>query len=386
MWAWRVHVSVVRSRLVRPFDCRQAFASGRRPLRVLVIGSGPAVGWGVGSHDLGLPGTIARALAAATERGVVVNAVPHPSAGVKRLRRLLDGAAFERYDAIVLSGALADALRLEDPEPWEWRLRELLIHARSCGPRPVVWLGAQPVRSIRSYDSTAGGIVDAHARRLNALAREVCHDTGALYVGLDAPGSDVPHSLAPEVYRHWGRQIVDALAPASQERAAHRPPPPSSGADRVEAIDRLELSHRGGDRRLDGIVGMAQRTLGAEIAMLTILDDRTEWPLVAIGSEFGHIPIEQSVCLHTIQATDGMIVTDSALDDRFSASALATGPASLRYYAGYPVEAPDGTRIGALCVFGRSPRGQSEGEADLDVLRDLALLAQRELWRWAPAD
>ena len=62
-----------------------------------------------------------------------------------------------------------------------------------------------------------------------------------------------------------------------------------------------------------------------------------------------------------------------------------TGPAGLRYYAGYPVEAPNGTRIGALCVFGRSPRGTDEAESDLDVLRELALLAQRELWRWEPA-
>jgi hypothetical protein len=59
-----------------------------------------------------------------------------------------------------------------------------------------------------------------------------------------------------------------------------------------------------------------------------------------------------------------------------------TGPAHLRFYAGYPVEAPDGTRIGALCVFGRSPRDPAESESELDVLRELALLAQRELWRF----
>ena len=39
------------------------------------------------------------------------------------------------------------------------------------------------------------------------------------------------------------------------------------------------------------------------------------------------------------------------------------------------------TRIGALCVFSRSVRDAAEADTDLDVLRELALLAQRELWR-----
>jgi hypothetical protein len=49
----------------------------------------------------------------------------------------------------------------------------------------------------------------------------------------------------------------------------------------------------------------------------------------------------------------------------------------MRFYAGYPVEAADGTRIGALCVFDREPR--SADSIDLTALRDLALAIQREL-------
>jgi GAF domain-containing protein len=153
----------------------------------------------------------------------------------------------------------------------------------------------------------------------------------------------------------------------------------------VQAIARLKLSRRGGDARLDGIVVTAKRTLGTEIAMFTVLDDVKEWPLASTGAVLDEIPIEQSACIHTIQTVDGMVVPNAVEDPRFAGNALVTGPAGLRYYAGYPVEAPDGTRIGALCVFGRSPRERADGEADLDVLRELALLAQRELWRFATA-
>lgn len=385
MGLWRVHVMAVRSRLVRPLDGRQAFAAGRRTIRVLLVGSGPAMGWGVGSHDLALPGAMARALAAATGRGVVVDVAPHPSAGVKRLGRLLDRAGFERYDAVVLSGAVADALRLADSPGWADDLRRLVEHARSCGPRTVAWLGAQPILSIRSYDNAGGRIADEHAGRLNAAARRVCRETGALYVGLTAPAHPAPRRRrTPADYLFWARQIVDALAPALQEREPQRTAPAADGAVRVAAIERLKLSHRGGDPRLDGIVGSAKRTLGTEIAMFTVLDDRNEWPLASAGAGLESIPIEQSACLHTIQTDDGMVVPDAEQDDRFAANALVSGPAGLRYYAGYPVEAPDGTRIGALCVFGHAPRDRADGESDLDVLRELALLAQRELWRWTP--
>ncbi|MGO4534720.1 GDSL-type esterase/lipase family protein [Leifsonia sp. 2MCAF36] len=385
MVAWRAHVSGIRSRLVRPVGERQAYAAGRRALHVLIVGSGPAVGWGVGSHDLALPGAVARALAADTGRGAVVDVVAHPSAGVRRLRRLLPSAGPGRYDAVVLSGAVADAIRLARPEAWAAQLRRLLAEAQSHCAGPVVWLGAQPVSSIQPYNSASGRVADAHARRLNAVARQVCHEAGAVYVGLGAlSGRESHRHRTPADYLFWARQISDALAPALQERNAQQPATTDDGARRVGAIERLKLSQRGGDPRLDGIVATAKRTLGTEIAMFTVLDDRNEWPLSSTAAADMRIPIEQSACIHTIQTPDGMVVPDAAEDDRFATNVLVTGPAGLRYYAGFPVEAPDGTRIGALCVFGRSPRDRADGEADLDVLRELALLAQRELWRWAP--
>jgi hypothetical protein len=378
-------VAAVRARLVRPLDGRQGSVAGRRPLRVLLIGSGPVVGWGVGSHDLALPGAVARSLAAATDRGAVVDVVPHPSAGVRRLKRMVDAAGVDRYDAVVLSAAVADALRFAEPRRWGARLRRLLADVHQRGPSSVLWLGAQPIRSIRPYDTPSGLLADAHAERLNAIAREVCHDTGSVFVALSAPPRvDGRRHRTPGDYLFWARQIVDALAPSLQECASQRTAPTTEGADRVEAIERLKLSRRGGDARLEGIVGTAKRTLGTEIAMFTVLDDAREWPLASTGSVLDSIPIEQSACIHTIQTPDGMIVPNAVEDERFAGNALVTGPAGLRYYAGYPVEAPDGTRIGALCVFGRAPREQADGEADLDVLRELALLAQRELWRWEP--
>ena len=50
----------------------------------------------------------------------------------------------------------------------------------------------------------------------------------------------------------------------------------------------------------------------------------------------------------------------------------------MRFYAGYPLEAPGGERIGALCVIHREPRTFSS--ADAATLRSLALTAQALMW------
>jgi GAF domain-containing protein len=392
--AWRrlaarvrlLRVAGVRQGLARPTDSPQAFVAGRSSLRVLLAGSGPVVGWGVGSHDLALPGAVARAVAATTGRGVVVDVIADPTAGVRRLARLVRSADAGRYDVVILSGALADVVRMVEPTRWGDRVEALLRQARATGVPIVAWLGAQPIRSLPPFDEAFGSVVQDHAERLNRAAAEACRAAGATFVQLPAsPQAEGGRHRSPADYLFWARRIADALAPALIGHAIEDEYHASEPEDRVAAIERLRLAERKRDGRLTGLVGTAQRTLGAEIAMFTVLDDRTEWPLAAVGASLTEIPIEQSACLHTIQAPDGMVVPDAEHDERFASSALVTGPAHLRFYAGYPVEAPDGTRIGAMCVFGRTPRRASESEGDLDVLRELALLAQRELWRWDPA-
>jgi GAF domain-containing protein len=375
----------IGSATVRPSDSPQAFVAGRRTVRVLLIGSGPVVGWGVGSHDLALPGAVARALATTIDRGVVVDVVAHPTAGVRRLEKMLEAVDPARYDAIVLSATIADAVRLADPTSWAGRVSRVVERTRERGATSISWLGAQPIRSARPDDADVERIVQEHADRLNAAAREACRSSGAVFVDLwDPPHRDAERHRSPADYLFWGRQIADALAPGLEEHTDRAVAPQYKGADRVDAIERLRLEEHRSDARLENIVSTAKRTLGTDMAMFTVLDDAKQWLLASAGTREFEIPVEQSACIHTIRSSDGMVVTNATEDDRFAESVLVSGPVGLRYYAGYPVEAPDGTRIGALCVFGRAPRDVEDGDADLDVLRELALLAQRELWRWEP--
>jgi len=140
LWLWRV--ASARSRTIRPMDAPQAYASGRDSIRMLVVGSGPAAGWGVGSHDLALPGALARAMAATTGRGVVVDVLAGADIGVRTLRSTLADADLSRYAAIVVSVTMTDALHRADPVRWEGRMRSALDHIRSRSQGVVVWLGS----------------------------------------------------------------------------------------------------------------------------------------------------------------------------------------------------------------------------------------------------
>ena len=387
---WLASVGAARSHTIRPTDAPQVFAGGRDGLRILLAGSGPAAGWGVGSHDLALPGALARAVAATTQRGAVVDVVADASTGVRQLPRLLGTTDPSRYDVVVVSVTVTDALRRASPARWGRSASALVSALRAQGPT-VAWLGSQPIRSIRPYDNAFGDLAQEFATRLDTEAERLCADTpGARFVPMPAPPRirDARHRT-PADYLFWARHIADAivvLLDPDAPRAMHPEPADAEvGASRAQAIARLRLEERGPDNRLDALVGTARRTLGSDMALFTVLDASKEWQLASTGATLSEVPIDESVCLHTIAAKEGLFIADAREDARFASSPLVTGPAHLRFYAGYPVEAPDGTRIGAICVLGRTPRGRAEAETDLDVLRELALLAQRELWRWEPS-
>ena len=145
---------------------------------------------------------------------------------------------------------------------------------------------------------------------------------------------------------------------------------------RLRALRALTMANRGPDERIDRVVANARDLLGATGASLNFIESEYQWVKTAVGMPRENTPRDETLCDITIRSPHVFVIEDTAADDRYVAFSGSTDP--VRFYAGYPVEAPDGHRVGALCITDCQPRVFTGSDASL--LRDLALQVQALLW------
>lgn len=365
----------------RPDDTPRVHAPGIGLDRLLVIGSGVAVGWGVRSHDLALPGALARSLAVRTGRGVDVDVTADPELTARSAPRALLERRLADYDAFIVSLGLNEALALESLPVWRRSVVQVIdtLRSHAATRSRIFLLGIPPVRAFEFYDSPAGTIASAHARRLNRAMLEVSRVTpGVTFIPLVTPPDAERRHLDRTRYSAWGDAIAETIAPLMFLDRVARPGHAHSSLDeqrRQAAVDALGLAE--GSERLDRIVALAARLFGAQAAAFSIVDRDHVWFRATAGSASGTTPREDAFCSTTITGRGALVVPDARVDSRFSSSSIVAGPPAVRFYAGYPVLSPTGEPIGALCVFDARPR--SSDDVDLELLRRLASMVEAEL-------
>ena len=154
-------------------------------------------------------------------------------------------------------------------------------------------------------------------------------------------------------------------------------PIPADDAKRVEALEKLNVVYTPAEERFDRVTRLARKMFQAPIALVSLVDATRQWFKSADGVAASETPRAVSFCGHAITGDDVMVVPDAQRDERFSDNPLVTGDPYLRFYAGYPLSGPDGSRLGTLCVIDREPR-EFTG-SDLESLRDLGAMVEEEL-------
>ncbi len=213
MRVWRLFAAAKLDVVPRPTGTPRAEAAGPLPHKVLLFGSGPAVGWGVSTHELALPGFVARELARTTGRGATVDVYASRSMTVESsIASLPEG--LDRYDAIVITLGINDALSLIRPAKWTQSTRHLIgeIRERTSPSTRIVVAGMQPLRSIPTYDSVFGSVADKHARMLNVITRQMCAALPNVeYAQLERGEAASDRHRSPEAFRSWARALVNEL-------------------------------------------------------------------------------------------------------------------------------------------------------------------------------
>jgi len=152
---------------------------------------------------------------------------------------------------------------------------------------------------------------------------------------------------------------------------------PGNEPQRLQSTRDTELLDTPIDQRFERITRMLARVLDVPIASFTLLDnDRLYFKSVQglYTTEHGR---RESFCGHAIHGDETMVVEDATRDERFHDNPLVTGNPNIRFYAGCPVRAPDGQKIGALCAIDRKSREMDM--VSLQILRDLAGMIENEL-------
>jgi len=147
---------------------------------------------------------------------------------------------------------------------------------------------------------------------------------------------------------------------------------------RLDALDRYAVAWTPAEPAFDRLTRMAARVFGVPISLVTLLDADTQHVKSRIGLDVARTPREHAFCDITIRGDDVTEIPDAAADPRTSANPLVLGDPWIRYYAGAPLVAPDGSRLGAFCLVDRTARRPLDAGARA-LLADFAALAMREI-------
>lgn len=162
----------------------------------------------------------------------------------------------------------------------------------------------------------------------------------------------------------------------------------SAEVARVDALHALQVLDTPREERFDRLVRLTQRMFDVPMAAVNFIDADRQWTKAEVGLDgLESIPPGDSMCRYTVQQPNTLIVPDLTVDERFRENRFVVGEARIRFYAGHPLCAPGGERVGTLCLFDTRTRQLDAREQEILVemagLVERELVAQRELDRAA---
>jgi hypothetical protein len=372
-----------------PNDLPRVEAPGQDTQRILILGGG-AAGFGVLTHELGLPGHLARQLRHLTGRGQIIDVVSDNKPTTRSIPSAIASQPLWRFDAVVII--------LASPHPmWsflrpKWRadgikLVEELDRNSSVGTSIVIAAPRPRRRPSGFLGTTAPG---SRRRTLTDILTAQCAKSERVeYVELADDRDRTPQ--ASLTYQAWAQVIASrlsarmALLPTHANRpllgsAREKRDRPQVEHERQSALDSLRIVNEHPDAELRRMVDFLRKAYGTRYAALNVIDGDRQWTLAAAGARSYDRGRSESLCAVTIQHDAPMVIGDAREDLLFSQySEVKNG--AIRFYAGHPIESPDGLRLGALCICGPDPL--EDEQFDPTVLKMLVRQIERRLWERA---
>ena len=155
--------------------------------------------------------------------------------------------------------------------------------------------------------------------------------------------------------------------------------PSPTEVERLVQLQRYEILDTAQEDVFDDFTALAAQICGTPISLISLVDAERQWFKSKVGLTETQTPRELAFCDHAIRTPEVMEVPDATLDPRFLANPLVTGAPNIRFYAGSPLVAPDGSCIGTLCVIDRVPRHLSDAQRAALARLGRQIIVQLEL-------
>jgi len=153
--------------------------------------------------------------------------------------------------------------------------------------------------------------------------------------------------------------------------SAPRPEP-----TRIQALKDLSILDTPPEERFDRITRLARRLFDVPTALVHLEATDRLWFRSPEEKESLQRNGEHDLCARLTGDVDLFAIPDARTDERFRDAPAVTGEPGIRFVAGAPVVAPDGERLGTLCVMDTETRELDQD--DRMLLRDLGDLVEHE--------
>lgn len=156
-----------------------------------------------------------------------------------------------------------------------------------------------------------------------------------------------------------------------------KPLKPIDEQTRLATLKSLDILDSLPEERFDRITRLAKRIFNVPIALISLIDADRQWFLSSMGIDIKETPRDTSFCGHAILNDEFFTVPDTTLDSRFYDNPLVVESPNVRFYAAHSISAPNGSKLGTICLLDQSPRSFSE--EDIQLLNDLVQMVEQEI-------
>jgi len=191
-------------------------SAGPNPDRVLLVGSGIAVGYGMDSHEVALGGQLAKQLTAITGRGAIVDVLVGDHMTVVSLREALDRARLQSTDAIVATPGSVESLIFMPTAQWRGQVVALLddIQLRAPASLHLFFVAIPPIQTLMRMPLLLSLLISSSRRRLNRALAEVCEGREyATFVPFE-PTEPFGRTGSGRTYAQWAGMLAPAVSRA----------------------------------------------------------------------------------------------------------------------------------------------------------------------------